>query len=60
MAIARVEAVFQDINSFTTTFSESAKSGAQQMSDIGKATLSGLGSGFNSAKKGVARFSWSN
>ncbi|MBK1887763.1 TerB family tellurite resistance protein [Marinobacter sp. DY40_1A1] len=53
MAISRVEAVFQDINSFSTTFSESAKYGAQQISSIGKATFNGLGSGFNSAKKGL-------
>lgn len=55
MAIARVEAIFDDINSFTTTFSETAKAGAAQISDFGKSTLSGLGSGLKRTKKGLQR-----
>jgi len=39
MAIARVEAVFEDINSIATTLSESAKAGAEHISGLGKSTL---------------------
>lgn len=55
MAIARVEAIFEDINSFTTTLSESAKAGATQISNFGKSTIDGLGSGLNRTKTGLQR-----
>ncbi len=55
MAIERVEAIFDDINSFTTTFAETAKAGAAQISDFGKSTLGGLGSGLKRTKKGLQR-----
>jgi hypothetical protein len=55
MAIARVESIFEDVNSFTTTLSETAKTGAAQISDFGKSTLSGLGSGLKRTKKGWQR-----
>ena len=66
MAIARVEAVFEDINSIATTLSESAKAGAEHISGLGKSALDGLDSGLGSAKQGLKRlktqsldkFSW--
>ncbi len=54
-AIARVEAIFDDINSITTTLSESTKAGAEKLSGYGKTAINELGSGLSSAKKEVQR-----
>lgn len=56
MAIARVETVFEDINSIATTLSDSAKAGAEHISGLGKSTLDGLDSGLSSARQGLQRF----
>lgn len=55
MAVERVEAIFEDINSITTTLSESARAGVEQVSRYGKSTLNGLGSGLDNTKKGLQR-----
>lgn len=55
MAVEKVEAIFEEINSITTTLSESAKAGAGRVSRYGKSSLSGLGSGLNRTKKGLQR-----
>lgn len=55
MAVEKVEAIFEEINSITTTLSESAKAGVGRVSRYGKSTLSGLGSGLDSTKKGLRR-----
>lgn len=55
MAIARVEAVFKDVNSITTTLSESAKASAEHFSNFSKSSLDGLNSGLGNAKQGLQR-----
>ncbi|MDX1551762.1 MAG: TerB family tellurite resistance protein [Marinobacter sp.] len=54
-AAAKVEAIFEDINSITTTLSESARAGVKQVSRYGKSTLNGLGSGLDRTRKGLRR-----
>ena len=54
-AAAKVKAIFEDINSITTTLSESAKAGVEQVSRYGKSTLNGLGSGLDRTRKGFRR-----
>jgi len=55
MAVERVDAVFEDIDSITTGLSESAKAGVEQLSSYGKSTVDGLGSGLSSTKKELQR-----
>lgn len=54
-AAEKVEAIFEEINSITTTLSESARAGVEQVSRYGKSTLHGLGSGLDSTRKGLRR-----
>lgn len=56
MAVERVNAVFEDINSITTSLSESAKGGAEQISSYGRSAVAGLSSGLTSTKRGLQRF----
>ena len=55
MAVERVDAVFEDIDSITTSISESAKAGVEQLSSYGKSTVDGLGSGLSSTKRELQR-----
>ena len=56
MAVERVNAVFEDINSITTSLSESAKAGVEQISSYGRSTVDGLGSGLSTTKRELQRF----
>ncbi|PXX89110.1 TerB family tellurite resistance protein [Marinobacter vulgaris] len=55
MAIERVEAIFEEVNAISTTLSESARAGVEQVSRYGKSTLNGLGSGLEGAKRRLHR-----
>lgn len=51
MAIARVEDIFEEMNSITTSLSESAKAGAGHLSRFRQSSVNRLGSGLASAGK---------
>ncbi|MCL7943934.1 TerB family tellurite resistance protein [Marinobacter sp. ATCH36] len=55
MAAEKVEAIFEEINSITTTISESARARVEQVSRYGKSTLNGIGSGLTTTRKGLQR-----
>lgn len=52
MAIALVNDIFQNINSLSTTLSESTKAGIKGLSRQGKTAWGGLNSGFQASKRG--------
>lgn len=56
MAIARVHQTFEDVNSFSTAFSETTKTGMEELSRQSKSAIEGLSSGFEATKRGFSSF----
>lgn len=55
VAIERVEAIFEEINSITANLSETARASVEQVSRFGKSTVNGLGSGLVGTKQRLQR-----